>query len=289
MAAGKKNKLRKMLSPPATSPPPPSVHPEDDDLMDDLFSQLDSKDQNVQAESAAVLTEMQVHQPATAKKDSKSRHKARQVRKAAAIADHFSPTDADADARIERETAEEKRIIHRTCDDLGLQIHEINPDGHCLFSAIADQLNILGILPDAAANYTTVRRAAADYIFAHPDDFVPFLPSSTGEDGTGATSSGLMTPSEFDAYCRTIRDTGTWGGEPEIMALSRAYRVPIHVIQGGKPPIVEHNPVDGAPASSHIVHISYHRRMYGLGEHYNSLRPKTGIANTIKSMLHSNT
>ena len=56
---------------------------QDDDLMDDLCSQLDSKDQNVQAESAAVITEMQVHQPVPdprTKQDSKSRHKARQVR-----------------------------------------------------------------------------------------------------------------------------------------------------------------------------------------------------------------
>lgn len=144
---------------------------------------------------------------------------------------------------------------------------QINPDGHCLFSAIADQLNLLGILPDDAANFTTIRRVASDYIFRHPDDFLPFLPSSTGEDGAGATSSGLMSPAEFEAYCKTVRDTGVWGGEPEIQALSRAYRIPVHVIQGATPPIVEHNPEDGAPRSSSlVVRISYHRRMYGLGE-----------------------
>ncbi|KAH8106703.1 hypothetical protein BXZ70DRAFT_1003623 [Cristinia sonorae] len=288
----KRNKIKKMLSP-ANSPPPPSVSPEDDDLMDDLFAQLDSKDQTVQAESATVISEMQLNQTvnldSSGKQDSKARHRARQARKAAALAEQYAPNDAEADARIERETAEEKRIISATCDELGLQIHEITPDGHCLFSAIADQLQLLGLVPHGSVDYITVRRVAADYIYDHPDDFIPFLPSSAGEDGAGATSSGFMSQKEFEVYCKSIRDTGVWGGEPEILALSRAYRIPIHVIQGSQPPIVEHNPTDIAPPKdSPVVRISYHRRMYGLGEHYNSLRPKSGLSSTLKSLLHSN-
>lgn len=104
---------------------------------------------------------------------------------------------------------------------------------------------------------------------AHPDDFIPFLPSIDGEDGIGATdSTGLMTPEGFKQYCLSVRDTGTWGGEPEITALSRAYKVPIHVIQSGQPLVVKHSPLPEAEPSSNtpIVFISYHRRMYGLGE-----------------------
>lgn len=67
-----------------------------------------------------------------------------------------------------------------------------------------------------------------------------------------------------------MRDTAAWGGEPEILALSRAFNVPIHVIQGGTPPVVVHEPQgDGSsPAvdQKNIVYISYHRRLYGLGE-----------------------
>ena len=144
---------------------------------------------------------------------------------------------------------------------------QITPDGHCLFSAVADQLDVLGLLPHSAANYTTVRRVAADYILNHPDDFLPFLPSASGEDGAGAASSGLMSKAEFQSYCQTMRDTGAWGGEPEITALCRAYHIPIHVIQGAQPPIVEHNPTnDPPPKHPVIVRLSYHRRMYGLGE-----------------------
>jgi OTU domain-containing protein 6 len=91
-----------------------------------------------------------------------------------------------------------------------------------------------------------------------------------GEDGAGATDAGFMSRAGFERYCVAIRDTGVWGGEPEILALSRTYNVPIHVIQGGTPPVVVHNPT-GAPQEHDLrekkaLRISYHRRMYGLGE-----------------------
>lgn len=124
-------------------------------------------------------------------------------------------------------------------------------------------------MPLAQANYAAVRYAASHYIYTHPEDFLPFLPSVDGEDGAGATAAGLMSRAAFERYCVSIRDTGAWGGEPEILALSRAYNVPIHVIQGGTPPIVVHNPT-GAPQGDlrekKALRISYHRRMYGLGE-----------------------
>ena len=59
-------------------------------------------------------------------------------------------------------------------------MRKVTPDGHCLFSAVADQLQLLGILPAAQANYTTTRAVAANYILSHMDDFLPFLPSIVG-------------------------------------------------------------------------------------------------------------
>jgi len=69
----------------------------------------------------------------------------------------------------------------------------------------------------------------------------------------------------------------------QIQALSRAFKVPIHVIQSGPPTIVSHGGADDAFAGAmtpeqsasqgdNIVRISYHRRMYGLGEvgHFSS-------------------
>ena len=149
-------------------------------------------------------------------------------------------------------------------------ILQIIPDGHCLFSAVADQLALLNLVPPHEAHYAYTRRAAAAYMLAHPEDFAPFLPSVEGEDGIGGLGSGVIGPREYARYCATIRDTSAWGGEPEILALSRAYSVSIHVVQGGQPPVVVHDP-SGPPRTDNLkeqraARISYHRRMYGLGE-----------------------
>jgi len=153
-----------------------------------------------------------------------------------------------------------------------------------MYYAIADQLAILGLMSaqDAATPQAT-RSAAAAYLRAHADSFMPFVPSILGEDMEGATDDGLMTPEGYNEYCRRVEESGDWGGEIEIQALARHYNVPIHVIQRGPPAIISHTAEDdtGSGALTAVqslqagkaVRISYHHRMYGLGEHYNSLRP----------------
>jgi OTU domain-containing protein 6 len=155
-------------------------------------------------------------------------------------------------------------------DPINLQIahvSQINPDGHCLFAAIADQLMLLSLIPLTEHPYMVTRNAAADFILSHPDDFIPFLPCPEGEDGRGATAeTGVMSQRELERYCQTIRNTGAWGGEPEIMALARFYGVTINVVQSGNPAIVTHSPNLNGQQAGRRVMISYHRRMYGLGE-----------------------
>ncbi|KAK7014903.1 OTU domain-containing protein 6B [Favolaschia claudopus] len=290
---GKKSKLKKALNV-LPDPPPPD---DDDGLVDDLLAQLDSRDQVVAQESATVLNEMQLNQQAeqletSSKQDAKSRFNARQARKAAALAENYAADDPAAEARLEKEAKDEERDIKRICDELNVEIHEINPDGHCLYSAVADQLRLLSMLPPAQATYHATREVAATYIYNHPDDFLPFLPSAAGEDGVGAQDPGFMSPEEFRTYCDSVRRTAVWGGEPEILALSRAYKVPIHVVQAGRPPVVVHSPNgpsdDAQLTDKLVVRISYHRRMYGLGEHYNSLRPRktlSHLSNTLQNIL----
>ncbi|KAF8559537.1 cysteine proteinase [Imleria badia] len=294
MPSSKRNKSKKSTS--ATPTATDTLPPPDDELMVDLFLELDSRDKQSQQES---VTEPQdtpvnkVEESSSWKQNSKVRHLARQARKTAALAQNFAPSNPDIDAQVDREIKLEAASIKRTCDELAVQIHEINPDGHCLFSAIADQLALLNILSSNEANYATLRAAASSYISQHPDDFLPFLPSISGEDGVGATeNSGLMDARQFEQYCLIIRDTAAWGGEPEILALSRAYNVPIQVIQAGTPSVVTHTPDgnlrDKLARDTKVVRISFHRRMYGLGEHYNSLRPKNplvAVADKIHLML----
>ncbi|KAF9264721.1 OTU-domain-containing protein [Marasmius fiardii PR-910] len=284
---GKKNKLKKMISPSQNSSPAPILH--DDDLMDDLIAQIETNEKVEQRALEAEAKQKQSLLPAEKKQDSKSRFEARQARKAAALAQTFVEGDPEFEARLEKEAKEEERAITRICDELGVQLFEINPDGHCLFSAVADQLALLSLLPASQANYATIRSVASNYLYTHPDDFLPFLPSGEGEDGLGAQDPGLMSSSEYERYCQSIRDTAMWGGEPEILALSRAFKVPIHVIQSGTPPVVIHNPTgtpfDGDLRDPKVVRISYHRRMYGLGEHYNSLRPKSKFVQSIQNIF----
>lgn len=143
-----------------------------------------------------------------------------------------------------------------------------------MYSAIADQLNILGLSRDPS--YHATRHAAASYLSANADAFMPFVPSIHGEDMAGATDDGMMTPEGYAEYCKRVAQSGDWGGEIEIQALAKYYDVPIHVIQHGPPHIISHTPVDegsgpltaeqAKQAGDKVVRISYHRRMYGLGE-----------------------
>jgi OTU domain-containing protein 6 len=61
-------------------------------------------------------------------------------------------------------------------------------------------------------------------MLAHPDDFIPFLPSITGEDSAGATDDGLISEKDFKKYCKLVAETGEWGGEPEV---SRTINIPL--------------------------------------------------------------
>lgn len=285
--ARKRDKIKKVFSPPPAEPAPQD---DGDTLEEDLFAQLDARDAEVRKEAAVVLQSVEnaksEESVEKSKKGGRSRFEARAARKAEQRAAELSPVDEAADAKMEREIKEEEAAILGECDVQGLQMIEIPPDGHCLYTAVADQLALLGLIPSAAAVPATTRTAAATYMYAHPDAFIPFLPSIDGEDGAGAGLAGLMTPKQFEIYCARIRDTGTWGGEPEIMALASAYKVPIHVIQSGPQRVVVHAPTDGQMAKpGAVVKISYHRRMYGLGEHYNSLRPKT-LVDRIPGMDH---
>ncbi|KAL2148308.1 hypothetical protein VTH82DRAFT_2228 [Thermothelomyces myriococcoides] len=185
----------------------------------------------------------------------------------------------------------ERRAMQKEFEAHGLREHEIAPDGHCLFSAVADQLQVNDIpltarritttmttsRDEADANgptrqsppYRVVRRAAADWIAAHREAYEGFL-----EGGEG-----------IEQYVGRIRDTAEWGGQLELSALANAYGVEIRVVQGhGRVEVVrpaedggddnkEEDPVtEGGPEKKKTLWLAYYRHGYGLGEHYNSLR-----------------
>ncbi|KAK7992486.1 hypothetical protein PG996_012480 [Apiospora saccharicola] len=152
----------------------------------------------------------------------------------------------------------EKTYMLKEFKTHGLAEKEIQPDGHCLFSAVADQLRENSVpLEGAAAElpYRTVRRRATDYMRAHEDDFAPFM-----ED-------------DFGSYVAKIRDTAEWGGQLELMALARSYGVEIKVVQEQRTETIDPGEVSGdGEGERKTIWLAYYRHGYGLGEHYNSLR-----------------
>lgn len=74
--------------------------------------------------------------------------------------------------------AERERVaITDLCRALKVEMKEINPDGHCLYAAVADQLNILG-KAHGKIGYSDTRKATAEYMRTHSDDFMPFISDS---------------------------------------------------------------------------------------------------------------
>ncbi|CED84255.1 OTU (ovarian tumor)-like cysteine protease [Phaffia rhodozyma] len=232
--------------------------------------------QMVVDQQEALLDQAHANLGGQKKGSSRDRFKEREARKQAAFEASLPPPNEEEDARITREKLLEKDSLTKTCAELKLECHEISPDGHCMYSAIADQLAILGLISPKANLYQTTRHAAADYIASHPDDFIPFLAAAGGEDTAGALDDGMLDAAGLKEYTDRVRESGDWGGEPEILALSRHYNIPIHVIQQGPPTIVAHAP--GPEGSGTItvsearatrsVKISFHTKMYGLGAHY---------------------
>ena len=154
----------------------------------------------------------------------------------------------------------ERDIMLKQFKAKGLAEKSIRPDGHCLFSAVADQLSQAGIPLDADSDaelkedqrYKTVRKAAARYIEGHPDDFVAWLDEP------------------LDKYVEKIRNTAEWGGHLELLALAKTYNVEICVLQNGGAQSIE--PGLGGSKDPEKIWLAYYRHGFGLGEHYNSLR-----------------
>ncbi|MFH4975890.1 hypothetical protein AB6A40_002599 [Gnathostoma spinigerum] len=158
----------------------------------------------------------------------------------------------------------ETEEIAKALSERNFKLHEIAPDGDCLYNAIAHQLSMRS--PNGIVTGDDVRRRAADYILVNRDDFLPFLMNEDGDP---------ISPFEFEEYCEKIRrcckDGGMWGGEPELKAISCALEKRIEVVQPGNRITV----FGEEYSETKPLIITYHRFAYNLGEHYNSTSPST--------------
>lgn len=194
-----------------------------------------------------------------------NRQRARLARRAAEHEAAVEEAEKEA-ANLPNLRETEKKAMQEAYILRGLKEQEIRSDGHCLYAAVADQLEHSGVgltpkaqvgitsitaqLKPAIPGYQITRQVAAAYISQHPEDFSPFLEQP------------------LDQYLTKIRDTGEWGGHLEILALAKAFGVDINVLQGdGRVETIECR-IDNEPKA---LWLAYYHHSFGLGEHYNSL------------------
>ncbi|KAG0223731.1 OTU domain-containing protein 6B [Actinomortierella wolfii] len=242
--------------PAATSNDSATGKAEDQAEEEDDFDPNDIPIDHLIIEPAAKPTVQQQQQQPAQKKP--NRQKLRKDRKAQQLKELQDQAEKEAANQVDMKEIERK-AIEELARVMELEIKDITADGHCLYNAIADQL---AQHYNKAATVKSLRSETAKYMREHADDFVPFLTNKQGD---------MLTGEEFEMYLKELEESAVWGGQPELLALSRVHKVPIWVVQMGSPTIKLS--ADDYPTQTPLM-VSYHRHMYGLGEHYNSLRPK---------------
>uniref|UniRef100_A0A915BGL0 OTU domain-containing protein n=1 Tax=Parascaris univalens TaxID=6257 RepID=A0A915BGL0_PARUN len=211
--------------------------------------------EKVVAEVDAHIEEQEKHKVPRISKAQRRREKKADDNRRRAEAEKEDKQNAEfAPGRLERAAIEE--VLRKR----GLSLHEIPPDGDCLYNAIAHQLSLIG-MTSAKTSGADIRRKAAAFIRSHKDEFLPFL---TDRDGSPIDEF------HFEEYCGLIErcssDGGEWGGEPELRALSSSLERRIEVIQPeGRCAVFGEEFITKKP-----ITITFHRHAYNLGEHYNS-------------------
>ncbi|KAK3360286.1 hypothetical protein B0T25DRAFT_515618 [Lasiosphaeria hispida] len=240
-------------------PPPPQDEPSDatpDPATSALASQL--------AEATLSPPPDDQSQPGGKKRN---RQKERLARRAAEQEAAAAAAETEAAGMIDHRGIEKAHML-KEFKAHSLREKDIEPDGHCLFSAVADQLAANGIPvagegegegqgqeAKAMMPYKVVRRTAAEYMQRHADEFAGFLEEP------------------WESYVAKIRDTAEWGGQLELSALANAYGVEIRVVQDRRTEVVA--PQGEEDGERKTLWLAYYRHGYGLGEHYNSLRKAT--------------
>ncbi|CAG8906298.1 unnamed protein product [Penicillium egyptiacum] len=252
---------------------------EDDQPAGDEDSKQDQPTEPQEAEPTAQLT----LEPSSASHPRKpNRQKARLARRAAEQAAQ-STAAAEEAATQTNYRGNEQEVMDAVFKKLGLKEIEVTPDGHCLYSAVAKQLDEsgLGLRPDPSRivlqpatqsridtvaspqhdGYRAVRAVTADFIMEHKEDFEAFMEEP------------------LESYTRKIKLTAEWGGQLELQAIARAYGVEINVVQkDGRMEKIESGESDNFDEEEkrkRVIWLAYYRHTYGLGEHYNALVKKS--------------
>ncbi|KAJ2720451.1 OTU protein [Coemansia sp. Benny D115] len=189
----------------------------------------------------------------------KNKAKLRQQRKAEELRRQQEEAEEEASGMVDL-AAVENENLSRLAAENNLCIKDIRADGHCLYSAFADQMNTNH---GQNTTYQDMRRLASEHMRSHQDDFIPFFAHDNGD---------MFSNADYSDYCNRVANSAEWGGHQEITALSHVFKVPVLIYQTDMRPLsIGEEYMD----TKEPVRLSYHRHAYGLGEHYNSLRKIT--------------
>ncbi|KAI1176597.1 OTU domain-containing protein 6B [Nemania sp. FL0916] len=230
----------------------------------------------------------------------RNRQKERMARRAAEREEAAEAAEREAQDMTDHRGLE-REGLERAFRAHGLVEHEIRPDGHCLFSAVADQLAQGGI--DVSLPFSSSSTSTPQHNTTTTTKTIPTIAGGKAEAGAeteidggkekevpsyrlvrrAATSYMQAHADDFapfleeplDAYVAKIRDTAEWGGQLELLALASAYGVEIRVVQDTRVETIRPSSDSGDESEGEkIIWLAYYRHGYGLGEHYNSLRKK---------------
>ena len=161
--------------------------------------------------------------------------------------------DEHKERRLEQES------LKRLLDRCGLRVHEIDADGDCLYRAVEHQLS-LAHDADELLSFQDIRNRTSEHMLQNSANFLPFLLDDDGD---------LLSETGYQNYCQRIAKTKEWGGHLELTAISQFTKKPIHIYQADNDrPIKIEPPID---AKKQPMLLSFHKHLYHLGEHYNSL------------------
>lgn len=127
-----------------------------------------------------------------------------------------------------------------------------------MYKAIEHQLSLQDM---KQYDVNALRKLTSDSLKANKDHYLPFLTSNLNVDQ-------LMDDEEFEKYCIDVETTKKWGSDLELQVISKNISVNIHIYQA-----------DGSiikfecdkPILNRPLLMSYHKYLYQLGAHYNSL------------------
>lgn len=168
-----------------------------------------ASEQQPQEQASLLPNELYLDQGVSKKQSKKEKKAATSSARAAAL--RSAPRGPDFSA-LEQQKLEGLLIRER------LEIFDMDPDGHCMFNAVAHQLNLID---GSSYGYQDLRRIAADYILENSELYSAFIDD---DEGSKEVNDGI------EGYCEKVRSTTLWGGHVEVpfIMISNSFLIQIY-------------------------------------------------------------